>query len=100
MPTGKANDVISSENGEDLQFKQPCKFGDSNSNRFRDIRDSVYRQVGQSVSLALQNGGNVPSEYHSINNHVKYCDDSSSRLEDIRVFAFFKMAAWKLVGNS
>ena len=49
-----ANDVISSVNGEDLQFKQPCKFGDSSSNRLRDIQDSVHRQVGttQSVSFA------------------------------------------------
>ena len=38
----------------------------------------------QSVSLAQQTGGNEPGEYHSINNHAEYCDDSSSRLEDKR----------------
>ena len=54
----------------------------------------------QSVSLALQIGGNEPSEYHSVNNHAKYCDDSFSLLDGIRVFALFKMAAWKLTGNS
>ena len=54
----------------------------------------------QSVSLGLHKGGNVPSEYHSINNLANNCDDSSSRLEDIQVFAFFKMAARKLAGNS